>query len=140
MEKKINVEEIVKEIQRKIDKGPEDSFFTSRYYDFFDHLKACSQIVIVGAGAWGSALYEHLLRNNILSVVCFADNAYEKYPGGLLEKEVLSMEQAGKKYSDAEFIITPRLYRLPLLKQLVNSGTDINRIEVFDAENMGLKI
>lgn len=140
MKEKVNIEEIVREIQETVKREKVETSFKPRYYEFMNQLKNYKKIIIVGAGAWGNALFEQLLKNGITSLICFADNAYEKYPNGLSGQDVLSIEQAVEKHYDAEFIITPHLYRFPLIKQLVNAGADINHILIFDAENMGLQI
>lgn len=140
MKKNVNVEEIVRNIQESIQKEKVENPYKPRYAEFMNLMRSYKKIVIVGAGVWGMALFEQLLKNDIRSCICFADNAYEKYSNGLLGKEVLPIEKVVEKYHDAGFAVTPRLYRFPLIKQLVNAGANINHIFIFDAENMGLSI
>lgn len=140
MRKTVDVEEIVRNIQESVQKEKRENVYKPRYIEFMNLIQNYKKIVIVGAGAWGMALFEQLLNNDIKPFICFADNAYAKYPNGLLEKAILPIEEAVEKYNDAGFVVTPRLYRFPLIKQLVNAGADINHIFIFDAENMGLDI
>lgn len=140
MSKKVNVEEIVKQIQEAVRREQKEKTFLPRYYEFMEQIRTYQKIIIVGAGVWGNALLEQLRDNRITASLCFADNAYEKYPNGLLGQAVLSLEEAAGTYVDAGFVVTPHRYRFPLVRQLVNAGIDINQILIFDAENMGLKI
>lgn len=76
------------------------------------------QIVIVGAGTYGNALYKLLKGENIDSVVCFADNNYDKYQQYDKVKKVYSIEKAVALYPEAYYVVTPKYYLIDLWNQL----------------------
>lgn len=89
------------------------------------------QIVIVGAGTYGNALYKLLRDENIDFVVCFADNNYDKYYQYDKNKRVYSLEKAVNMYPDAYYIVTAKYYLIDLWNQLKKLNVPSKQIDYY---------
>jgi glycosyltransferase involved in cell wall biosynthesis len=92
-------------------------------------------IVIFSAGKFGRILYAYAQKNNI-SVECFCDNKASngmKYMG----IDVISPQEAVKKYQDAFFVIANQVNFMDCMRQLIELGVKRDQIgyyEVTDRE------
>lgn len=135
-----HIEEIVQSIAREVNSEKNDPFLTPYYFKFIEQLKQFHEIVIVGAGFYGRNLYKILEQNNIHTVKCFADNAYERFENGIYGNIVLALQDAVKQNSNAYFVITPRYYYMELIRQLLKLGVNAERIDCFIVSDTGLEI
>lgn len=130
------IETIVKIVRKKAEKI--ENPFTNVYLQkFLKSVKDYKEIVIVGAGTYGELLYQILQKEKVERVVCFADNNKKNQKKRISGKEVLSVDAAVSQYPSAVFIVTPKLYFMELIRQLVDLKIDLGQIECFLGESVG---
>ncbi len=88
-----------------------------------------NEIVLFGAGRWGIFYYNMLKKYNIGSIVAFCDN--NKKGTMCMGLEVLSAEDAYKKFPKAIFVITVSQDRMQMKKQLLSLGVKEENIFIY---------
>lgn len=135
-------QQAMKEIKEELSKTKphlSDLYFTTFYYrKLVRLLKEQKELVLFGAGKYGTAILAALKREGINNVRCFCDNN-EKALGKIVDElPVISPGDALEQYPDASFVITPKDYENEILRQLVHMGVDIESIVIFNIKNTGL--
>lgn len=88
-------------------------------------------VVIFGAGYQGKYFYHILkditnkMKTNYIDIKCFCDNNLEVIENSIEDKEVLSVELAVKKFTEAVFVITSEKYHQEMIQQL--KGYDVKQ-------------
>lgn len=118
-----------------------DLHFTTFYYrKLVRILKEQKELILFGAGKYGTAILAALKQERIDSVRCICDNN-GKLIGQLIDGlEVISPQDALEQYPDACFVITPKDYENEILRQLVHMGVAIENIVIFNIKNTGLVV
>ena len=118
-----------------------DLHFTTFYYrKLIRLLREPAQLVLFGAGKYGTAVLSALKREGIDTVQCFCDNNH-KVIGQLIDGlRIISPQDALEQYPSACFVITPKDYENEILRQMVHMGVDIENIVIFNIKNTGLVV
>lgn len=137
-----DTQQVMEEIHKNISEAQPclgDLHFTTFYYrKLIKMLKNPTELVLFGAGRYGEIVLSALKGDGISSVRCFCDNS-DKAIGNIIDElEVLSPQDALKRYPNACFVITPKDYENEILRQLVHMGVDIENIVIFNIKNTGL--
>lgn len=101
-------------------------------------LRNEKQIVIVGAGDYGKKLFVMLNKYRSSIICAFADNDPEKHGTFLFKKEILSVENAARRYTDANFVIANEIYYMDIMRQLVKIGVAPDQISYYKITGMEL--
>jgi len=141
---KFNTQQAMAEIYEEIAEGDfclSDLHFTTFYYrKLVKMLRKPEKLVLFGAGKYGGIILAALKRERIDTVQCFCDNN-EKALGNIIDSlEIISPQDAMKRYPNACFVITPKDYENEILRQLIHMGVDIENIVIFNIKNTGLII
>lgn len=135
-------QQVMTEIRKKIsDEQPclSDLYFTSFYYrKLIRMLKEPEKLVLFGAGGYGEIILTYLQQEGIQTVQCFCDNNVQILGRRICGLEVMSPEDALKRYPNACFIITPKDYENEILRQMVHMGVNIDNIVIFNVKNTGM--
>lgn len=139
-----DTQQVMEEIHKKISEARpclSDLYFTTFYYrKLIKMLKKPTDLVLFGAGRYGEIVLSALRGEGISSIRCFCDNS-AKAVGNITDGlEVLSPQDAVKRYPNACFVITPKDYENEILRQLVHMNVDIENIVIFNIKNTGLAI
>ncbi len=139
----IQVENIMQKIRNNIaSKGQSvaENYLASSYYvKQIERMRQCTQIVIVGAGAYGRRLYEMLEVEGIIDCVCgICDNSRESRMFNPFPVNVLSVEEAVLRFPNANYVITPQMYENELLQQLTRLGIAVECIIIYIFAYTGL--
>lgn len=116
------------------------SFMTFYYRKLVQMLKVPNQLVLFGAGKYGEIILDALKQEGIYSVQCFCDNSEKAIGRFVRGVEILSPQEALKRYPEACFIITPKDYENEILRQLVHMGVEIDNIVIFNIKNTGMAV
>lgn len=139
-----NTQQTMNGIRRKIS-GTQphlsDLYFTTFYYrKLVKMLRERSELVLFGAGKYGETVLEALGQEGIDTIVCFCDNNERAVGTFVKGLEILSPQDALKRYPEACFVVTPKDYDNEILRQLVHMGVDIENIVIFNIKNTGLTV
>lgn len=139
-----DTQQVMEEIRKNISEAQPclgDLYFTTFYYrKLIKMLKKPTELVLFGAGRYGEIVLSALKGEGIRSVRCFCDNSDKAIGNDIDGLEVLSPQDAVKRYPNACFVITPKDYENEILRQLVHMGVDIENIVIFNIKNTGLGI
>lgn len=87
---------------------------------FYQHTISYSRAVIFGAGEIGASLYALLRKNDYEGVVCFADNARQKWGQHLMDIEIVSPDTLAElDDGDTVFIIAMASHNETIKEQLL---------------------
>lgn len=140
--KEFDTEQAMAEIREKIaasEERPSDLGFTTFYYrKLIRMLEEPKDLVLFGAGRYGEMVFAALSQEGLYTVRCFCDNSAAAAGGHACGLEILSPQEAAKRYPDAGFVITPKDYDNEILRQLVNMGIKIECIFIFNLLNTGM--
>lgn len=104
-----------------------DKDYMIRLIEFY---KKQRQIVIVGAGTRGAALYVLLKNNGVKSICAICDNKINRISN--MDIEVVSPMDAAQKYKDAIFVISSLNNYDDMKEQLLEYHVDLERIKKYD--------
>lgn len=139
-----DTQQVMEEIHKKISEANShlsDLYFTTFYYrKLIKMLKKSTDLVLFGAGRYGEIVLSALKGEGISSVRCFCDNSDKAIGNVIDDLEVLSPQDAVKRYPAACFVITPKDYENEILRQLVHMNVDIENIVIFNIKNTGLAV
>lgn len=137
-----STEKIMAEIRGEILEGHlhiSDLSFTTFYYrKLIRMLKNQEELVLFGAGRYGELILKVLIQEGIQTVRCFCDNSMQVIGRCVYGMKVLSLQDAFQKYRDACFVITPQDYENEIMRQLVHTGVDVEKIVIFNIKNTGM--
>lgn len=137
---KFNVEKVMESIRTEISKQNLNSsmlsFITPYYRKMIACLKGKSEIVIFGAGKFGTIVVEDLLQQGLDTIKCICDNKVVTEP--MKGIQVLSPGDAVRLYPNACYIIVSKLYENEMLSQLIHLGIEVNNIKILNVDSTGL--
>lgn len=138
-----NVLDVMNSIKKEIEDADisiKDQYLANGYYEKrMEEYKKQDELVIFGAGNFGRHLYKMLCAENIKTVKCFCDNAAARWGRKLDGLDIISLEEAIRRFPEAMYIITPRRYENEILRQLVHTGIDVEHISIFIMDLTGLE-
>ena len=139
---RFNTQDVMKQIRKDIaDKGLNYSqlnYITPYHNKLIERIKTRDDIIIFGAGVYGTKVLGDLLMHRINTIRCFCDN---KNPGDKVEGfEVISLAKSIELYPNATYVVTPKWYENEIVEQLINMGISIKNIIIFTVEETGLVI
>lgn len=141
--KEFKVEEVMNTIRKEIkEKGActdELSYITTYHNKLIKQLKTKKELVIFGAGMYGKSILDDLEQHGIMTIKCFCDNNTKSIGKKIGDYEVLAPQEAWKKYPEACFIITPKLFKNEILIQLIQMGISIDNILTFNVQLAGME-
>lgn len=137
---KFDVEKVMENIRTEISQKQLNSgmlsFATLYYRKMIEYLKSQSEIVIFGAGKYGTIVVEDLLQHGFDTIKCICDNKAAVEPiNGI---KVLLPKDAVKLYPNACYVIVSKLYENEMLSQLIHLGIEIDNTRIFNLESTGL--
>ncbi len=106
------------------------------YKNLFEQIGKCEQLVIFGFSEIGQKFCNQINEKFPGKVVCFCDNAKEKW--GKLYKgyEVINLSNIIRKFPNAFIVITSQRYSNEIYKQLIEQGINPNNILIYRQKTM----
>lgn len=95
------------------------------------------QLILFGAGNYGTAMLKFLIRNGIKPVT-FADNNVWLRNSTIHNLPILTADEAAVQYPDAFFLICNRNMAGEMKKQLLDWGIQEDQIDIFDGKDKEL--
>lgn len=137
---KFRTQDVMEQIRKEItDKGLNYSqlnYITPYHNKLIERIKTKEDIIIFGAGVYGTKVLDDLLNHKIDTIRCFCDN---KNAGSKIEGyEVLSVARSKELYPDGTYVVTPKWYENEIVEQLIDMGISIKNIIIFTVEETGL--
>ena len=103
-------------------------------------MRKREKLVIFGAGKYGQCVLDALLLEGIDTVMCFGDNSDKMIGKHIKGFDVLSLQDAVKRYANACYIISPIDYENEILHQLLSAGIKAEDIIIYNTRNTGMVI
>lgn len=137
---KFGVEKVMENIRTEISQKQLNSgmlSFTTLYYrKMIEFFKRQSELIIFGAGKYGTIVAEDLLQQGFDTIKCICDNKAAVDP--IHGINVLLPKDAVKLYPNACYVIVSKLYENEMLSQLIHLGIQIDNARIFNLERTGL--
>lgn len=137
---KFEVECVMKDIREKIaDKkmrANDLSYVTYYHKKMLNDLREYNELIIFGAGNYGKIVLRDLKQHDFENICCMCDNKINV--SEVDGTEVITPDEAMKRYPEACYVITPKNYENEIILQLTDMGVKIQNIKIFNVENAGL--
>jgi len=130
------MKEIREEIKNRKLSVNDLSYVTYYHKKMLNILTKYKSIIIFGAGNYGRVVLRDLKQNGFDNICCVCDNNINvSEVDGV---EVITPDEALKRYPDACFVITPKNYENEIMLQLLGIGVKAENIKIFNVEGTGL--
>lgn len=101
------------------------------YQTLFEKISSCNQLVLFGFSEISQKFCDQVDIKNPNKIVCFCDNAEEKWGKTYKSYEVINIETLKEKYFDALVVITSQSYSDAIQKQLLEAGFDADKVMIY---------